>query len=169
MKSLYTNLFNGTRTRLLHTQMYHNYKFWPRYDHFTKVLILLLKKSEKVTYHTHTLSHTLLSSSPFVNVLLESVDEALSALQHKQQRKTSTWRSQQLLTFAVAVREGQYSLGRQVQVQSVSKALWAVDQRYILDGYPDPRKSSPAQQNLDLPLAHLLRNTMMRIRLHSQN
>jgi len=29
-----------------------------------KVLILLLKNSEKVTYHTHTLSHTLLSSSP---------------------------------------------------------------------------------------------------------
>jgi hypothetical protein len=29
--------------------------------------------------------------------------------------------------------------------------------RYILDGYPDPRKSSPAQHNLDLPLAHLLK------------
>ena len=62
-----------------------------------------------------------------------------------------------LLTFAVAVREGQYGLGRQVQVQSVSKALRAVAQRYILDGYPDPRKSSPAQHNLDLPLAHLLK------------
>jgi hypothetical protein len=33
-----------------------------------------------------------------------------------------------LLTFTVAVREGQYGLGRQVQVQSVSKALRAVAQ-----------------------------------------
>jgi hypothetical protein len=62
-----------------------------------------------------------------------------------------------LLTFAVAVREGQYGLGRQVQVQSVSKALRTVAQKYVLDGYPDPRKSSPAQHNLDLPLARLLK------------
>ena len=62
-----------------------------------------------------------------------------------------------LLTFAVAVREGQYGVGHQVQVQSVSKALRAVAQKYVLDGYPDPRKSSPAQHSLDLPLARLLK------------
>ena len=49
-----------------------------------------------------------------------------------------------LLTFAVAVREGQYGLGRQLKVQSVEKALRAVAQKYVLDGHPDPRRSSPA-------------------------
>ena len=43
-----------------------------------------------------------------------------------------------LLTFAVAVREGQYSKGHQVQVQSVKFALQAVTQKYVLDEYPDP-------------------------------
>ena len=62
-----------------------------------------------------------------------------------------------LLTFAVAVREGQYGLGHQVKVQSVSKALCAVGQKYVLDGHPDPRRASPAQQALDLPIAHLLK------------
>jgi hypothetical protein len=62
-----------------------------------------------------------------------------------------------LLTFAVAVQEGQYSLGNTVKVQSVSKALLAVAQKYVLDGHPDPRRSSPAQHALDLPIAHLLK------------
>ena len=62
-----------------------------------------------------------------------------------------------LLTFAVAVREGQYGLGSQVKVQSVSKALRAVAQKYVLDGHQDPRKSYPAQHHLDLPIAHLIK------------
>jgi hypothetical protein len=63
----------------------------------------------------------------------------------------------QLLTFAVAVQEGQYGLGAQVKVQSVERALRHVAQRIILDGHPDPRRSSPAQQSLDLPIARLLK------------
>lgn len=62
-----------------------------------------------------------------------------------------------LLTFAVAVREGQYGKGHKVQVQSVEFALRAVAQKYVLDGYPDPRRASPAQQSLDLPIARLLK------------
>ena len=50
-----------------------------------------------------------------------------------------------LLTFAVAVREGQYGKGHKVQVQSVEFALRAVAQKYVLDGYMDPRRASPAQ------------------------
>jgi len=61
-----------------------------------------------------------------------------------------------LLTFAVAVQEGQYGKGHPVQVQSVEFALRAVAQKYVLDGYPNPRCASPAQQSLDLPIAHLL-------------
>ena len=62
-----------------------------------------------------------------------------------------------LLTFAVAVREGQYGLGSQIKVQSVSKDLRAVAQKYVLDGHPNPQQSSSAQQALDLPIAHLLK------------
>ncbi len=62
-----------------------------------------------------------------------------------------------LLTFAVAVREGQYSNGHKVQVQLVDFALRAVAQKYVLDGYPDPRRASPAQHALDLPIARLLK------------
>ena len=43
-----------------------------------------------------------------------------------------------LLTFAVAVREGQYGIGHKIKVQSVEKALRAVAQKYVLDGHPDP-------------------------------
>ncbi len=63
-----------------------------------------------------------------------------------------------LLTFAVAVREGQYSLRATVQVQSVKRALRHVAQRIILDGHPDPQKASPAQQHLDLPISKLLKS-----------
>jgi hypothetical protein len=49
-----------------------------------------------------------------------------------------------LLTFAVAVREGKYGLGRQVKVQSVAVALRSVAQKYVLDGHPDPRRAFPA-------------------------
>ena len=62
-----------------------------------------------------------------------------------------------LLTFAVAVREGQYGKGHKVQVQSVEFALRAVAQKYVLDGHPDPRRASPTQQALDLPIACLLK------------
>jgi hypothetical protein len=62
-----------------------------------------------------------------------------------------------LLTFDVAVREGQYGLGHQVKVQLVSKALRAVAQKYVLDGHHNPRRSSQAQNSLDLPIAHPLK------------
>ena len=62
-----------------------------------------------------------------------------------------------LLTFAVAVREGKYGLGRQIKVQSVSKALRAIAQKYVLDGHKDPQQSSQAQHSLELPIAHLLK------------
>jgi hypothetical protein len=58
-----------------------------------------------------------------------------------------------LLTFAVAVREGKYSIGNQVKVQSVERALWHVAQKLVLDGHPNPRCASPAQHTLDLPIA----------------
>ena len=45
----------------------------------------------------------------------------------------------QLLTFAVAVREGQYGLGNTVKVQSVERALRHITQRLVLDGHRDPR------------------------------
>ena len=62
-----------------------------------------------------------------------------------------------LLTFAVAVREGQYGLGGRIQVQSVEVALRTVAQKYVLDGHCDPRKASPAQHSLNLPIARLLK------------
>jgi hypothetical protein len=62
-----------------------------------------------------------------------------------------------LLTFAVAVREGKYGLGRRVKVQSVAVALRSVAQKYVLDGHPDPRRASPAQHALDLPIARILK------------
>ena len=63
-----------------------------------------------------------------------------------------------LLTFAVAVREGRYGLGYQVKVQSVERALRHVAQKYVLDGHPDPRRASPAQQSLDLPISRLIKH-----------
>ena len=65
--------------------------------------------------------------------------------------------TEMLLTFAVAVREGQHGNGNQIKVQSVSKALCAVAQKYVLDGHRDPRRASPAQHALDLPIARLLK------------
>ena len=62
-----------------------------------------------------------------------------------------------LLTFAVAVQEGKYGRGDHVQVQSVSAALCAVTQKYVLDGHCDPRRASPAQHTLNLPIAQLLK------------
>jgi hypothetical protein len=63
----------------------------------------------------------------------------------------------QLLTFAVAVREGQYGLRAQVKVQSVERALRHVAQMLVLDGHPDPRRASPAQQSLDFPISRLIK------------
>jgi hypothetical protein len=51
---------------------------------------------------------------------------------------TASKRTDQLLTFAVAMREGQYGLGDQVKVQSVERALRHVAQWLVLDGHPDP-------------------------------
>jgi hypothetical protein len=62
-----------------------------------------------------------------------------------------------LLTFAVAMREGKYGLGRQVKVQSVAVTLRSVAQKYVLDGHPDPRRASPAQHALKLPIARILK------------
>jgi hypothetical protein len=62
-----------------------------------------------------------------------------------------------LLTFAVAVREGKYGLGNQVKVQSVAKALRLISQKLVLDGHPDPRRASLAQQALDLLISCLLK------------
>ena len=58
-----------------------------------------------------------------------------------------------LLTFAVAVQEGQHGLGGRIQVQSVEVELRAVAQKYVLDGHCDPRRASPAQHSLNLPIA----------------
>ncbi len=62
-----------------------------------------------------------------------------------------------LLTFAVAVREGKYGLGNQVKVQSVKRALRHVAQKLVLDGHPDPRRASPAQHSLNLPIAWIIK------------
>ncbi len=63
----------------------------------------------------------------------------------------------QLLTFAVAMWEGQYGLRAQVKVQSVKRALRHVAQRLVLDRHPNPRCASPAQQSLGLPIARLIK------------
>ncbi len=62
-----------------------------------------------------------------------------------------------LLTFAVAMREGQYGFGHQIQVQSVAVDLRAVAQKYVLDGHADPRRASPAQHSLNLLIARLIK------------
>jgi hypothetical protein len=72
-------------------------------------------------------------------------------------RLTASKTTDQLLTFAVTVREGQYGLGSQVKVQSVERALRHVAQRLVLDGHPDPRQASPAQHALNLPIAWLIK------------
>ena len=63
-----------------------------------------------------------------------------------------------LITFAVAVWEGKYGLGRQVKVQSVAVALQSVAQKYVLDRHPDPCQASPAQHALNLPIARILKH-----------
>ena len=50
-----------------------------------------------------------------------------------------------------------YGLGHQVKVQSVATALRLVSQKLVLDGHPDPRRASPAQHALDLPISRLLK------------
>ncbi len=55
------------------------------------------------------------------------------------------------------MREGQYGLGDQVKIQSVKRALRHVTQRLVLDGLPDPRRASPGQHSLDLPIAWLIK------------
>jgi hypothetical protein len=63
-----------------------------------------------------------------------------------------------LPTFAVAVWEGPSGRGAHVKVQSIKKILRQVPQKLVLDGHPDPRKASPAQQALDLPISRLLKS-----------
>jgi hypothetical protein len=70
---------------------------------------------------------------------------------------TASKRTDQLLMFAVSVREGQYGLRDQVKVQSVERALRHVAQRLISDGHPDPQRASPGQHSLDLPIAWLIK------------
>jgi hypothetical protein len=91
--------------------------------------------------------------------LLESVDGALQALPQEPwlRRPTASERTDRLLTFAVAMREGQYGLGDQVEVQSVERALLHVAQRLVLDGHPNPQRASPGQHSLDLPIAWLIK------------
>jgi hypothetical protein len=72
-------------------------------------------------------------------------------------RPTSSKTTDRLLTFTVAVREGQYSLGDQVKVQSVERALQHVAQRLVLDGHLDPRQASPGQHSLDFPIVWLIK------------
>jgi hypothetical protein len=55
------------------------------------------------------------------------------------------------------MQEGQFGLGCQIKVQSVKAALRAVTQRYVLDGYSNPRHASPAQHALNLPIACLIK------------
>jgi hypothetical protein len=55
------------------------------------------------------------------------------------------------------VKEGKYGLGSQVKVQLVERALRHVAQGLVLDGYPDPRGASAAQQLLNLPISQLLK------------
>jgi hypothetical protein len=69
----------------------------------------------------------------------------------------TTYLRKGLSQTAVTVREGKYGLGNQVKVQSVAKALRLVSQKLVLDGHPDPRRASPAQHALDLPISRLLK------------
>jgi hypothetical protein len=62
-----------------------------------------------------------------------------------------------LLTFAVAVQEGQYDNRHKVQVQTVARVLWFVHQKFVLDKHPEPRRASPTQHALDLPISCLLK------------
>jgi hypothetical protein len=72
-------------------------------------------------------------------------------------RPTSSKTTNRLLTFAVAMQEGQYGLGDQVKAQSVERALRHVAQRLVLDGHPDPRQASLGQHSLDLPIVWLIK------------
>jgi hypothetical protein len=58
-----------------------------------------------------------------------------------------------LITFTVAVREGNYGLRNQVKFQSVEQVLRHVAQKLVLDGHPDPQRAYPAQHALNLPIA----------------
>jgi hypothetical protein len=62
-----------------------------------------------------------------------------------------------LLTFAVALQEGQFGLGRQIKFQSVKAALQAISQKYVLDGCSNPRCAFLAQHALNLPIARLVK------------
>jgi hypothetical protein len=57
------------------------------------------------------------------------------------------------------MREEQYGLGDQVKVQLVKRALRHIDQRLVLDGHPDPRRTSAGQHSLDLPIAWLIKKS----------
>ena len=70
---------------------------------------------------------------------------------------TASEKTDRLLTFAVAMREGNYGLDDQVKVQSVERALRHVAPKLVLDGHPDPRRASPGQHSLDLPIAWLIK------------
>ncbi len=69
--------------------------------------------------------------------------------------------SQLLLGFAVRTCTGVFGKGRQVGAQTVEKALCHLAQAFVLDRYPDPRRSG-AGSDLALPFTHLLMSVRVR-------
>jgi hypothetical protein len=69
-------------------------------------------------------------------------------------KQTQQWL---LLAFAARVRTGYFGRGKQVQQQSVEKALRHVGQALLLAGFPDPRRSYGAKE-LDLAFRHTLKS-----------
>ncbi len=64
----------------------------------------------------------------------------------------------QTSSSCLLLREGKYGLGATVKVQSVKRALRHIAPKLVLDGHPNPRKTLPAQQQLDLPISWLLKS-----------
>ena len=90
-------------------------------------------------------------------MVLESVDAALQTLRGQLRRASPCRRTSNAHHICCRCAGRPVRQRRQVKVQSVKDALRAVAQKYVLDGYADPRKSSPAQHNLDLPISRLLK------------
>ena len=70
---------------------------------------------------------------------------------------TPATRCQLLLGFAARTRTGSFGKGRQVGAQTVEKALRHVAQAFVLEGYPDPRRTG-AGSDLALPFTHILKS-----------
>ena len=64
-----------------------------------------------------------------------------------------------MLGFAARTRTGYFGKGWQVGAQTVEKALRHVAQAFVLEGYPDPRRSAGSNgADLALPFTHLLKS-----------